>query len=661
MRTNIYKSIIGISLLVPLIFPVLYSSAFFNQSSFPKAIFFYFTSQLITFLYVWHGAAKGSIAIPKNYLFFGLFAYILMLFITGILGENFRQSFWSYYPHMTGIITWVHFFIFYIVISSIFKEVHWKYFFRALAVSTIVLLGFSYLGPDGFRLSSILSSGGSLLTNNTKSGMYYVLIFFMSFIGLSLEKNKGWRYVHAFTLAAIFFSPELFNSGIFAGDVSIAAALKNPVKLLGLARASTLVLWFGGVIAGALYFLHKIQIKENIKRALAAGGLLCLLALYGVVFGGLALRSGSVSGTDPQNALSSRLIVWDAAVKAIKQKPITGYGVENFDYIYQDYFDARVINLENGGAWFDRAHNFLLDEILGYGFAGFLIVAALFVIIVRMSLQTYKERREFHYLLVPYIFIFYFFQLQTAFQTITSLFLAFVLFAYLSSQHGSTFSVSISPKIKNYIKILPIPIFIVLLYCVVYLPLKQSFVLAALQESGSFARRIEIYKANEKSIKNLSISPDQTIQNYTNKYISTLAPEINIVYEKNKAEEAREETALYLDLYESYYPRYKDKYKFLIYYAHTINFAYLLGIDKLPKGEELLHEAFQISEAYPQAYQALAVNLYNQGRITEALSYAKQGYEADRTIEKSKELYDTLEARAELHGSERPLLYLSDL
>src|SRR3990167_11501272 len=152
MHTNLLKSITGISLLIPLIFPIIYSSALINQSSFPKAIFFYFCSQIIAFLYIWYSAQKGQITVPKNYLCLGLLAYILVLFLTGILGENFRQSFWSYYPHMTGIITWLHFFIFYIAISSVYQEINWKHFFRALSVSTIILLLFSYLGPDGWNV-----------------------------------------------------------------------------------------------------------------------------------------------------------------------------------------------------------------------------------------------------------------------------------------------------------------------------------------------------------------------------------------------------------------------------------------------------------------------------------------------------------------------------
>ena len=343
MHTNISKSIIGISLLVPLIFPILYSSALINQSSFPKAIFFYFASQIIAFLYIWYSTQGGQITVPKNYLCLGLLAYILVLFLTGILGENFRQSFWSYYPHMTGIITWIHFFIFYIAISSVYQEINWKYFFRALSLSTIVLLIFSYLGPDGFNQFSILESGGSLLTNNTKSGLYYVLFFFMSAIGFSLEQSKKWRYFYIFILTAIFFSPELFNNDILTGSVRVGSLWQEPAKLLGLARSSTIVLWFGMIISGVLYFIHKIK-QEKTKTGLALGGIVFLLAMYGVVFGMLLGKSGNLSDIFAQHSGSSRLIVWDMTLSAIKQNPITGYGVENFYYVYHNYFYSPILN-----------------------------------------------------------------------------------------------------------------------------------------------------------------------------------------------------------------------------------------------------------------------------------------------------------------------------
>ena len=560
---------------------------------------------------------------------------------------------------MTGIITWIHFFIFYIAISSVYQEVNWKHFFRALAVSTIVLLGFSYLGPDGFNLSSLLPSGGSLLTNNTKSGMYYVLVFFISFIGLSLEKHKKWRFGYIFILVAIFFSPELFNNDILSGNVSAGSILEDPTKLLGMARSSTVVLWLGMIVSGALYIIHKIK-QAKIKTRLALGGVVFLLALYGVVFSALLKKDEKMSSILTPNSISSRLIVWDKAVDAIKQNPILGSGPENFDYVYQRFFDARTINLEAGGAWFDRAHNFTLDELSSVGVTGFLITIALFFFVVQMSLRMYREQQKFYFLLIPYIFIFHFIQVQTAFQTITSLFLVFVLFAYLSSQDANTLSISIPAKIKSIIKIAAVPLLLILLYFAVYVPLRQSLMLATLEKSGSFAQRVKIYKENEKSLKSLSISPDQTIQNYVNEYISALAPRVNDIYE-NELEQAKEEALLYLDLYESYYPKYKDKYKFLLYYGHAINFAGMLGVDKLKQGEDILREALKISQAYPHAYLVLAVNLYNQRRVPEALSYAKEALDLDPLLVKSKEIYETLKTNAAVRTAPKTYLFLSSI
>jgi len=660
MQTLKSKSITSISLLVPLIFPIIYSGALFNQSSFPKALFFYFCSQIIAFLFIWYSSDKGSIVIPKNYILLGLFGYILVLFITGLFGENFRQSFWSYYPHMTGIITWIHFFIFYIAISSVYQEVNWKHFFRALSISTMILLIFSYLGPDGFNMSSVLSSGGSLLTNNTKSGMYYLLFFFVSSIAFSLEKGKKWRLMYIFILIAIFFSPELFNNDILRGNVGMGSIIEDPMKLLGMARLSTIVLWLGMIVSGILYFIHKIK-QEKLKIKLIVGGIILFLVIYGVVFSRLMNSAGSVSVKDAPGSISSRLIVWGGAIDAIGRRPIVGYGIENFDYIYQRNLDPRIINLEAGGAWFDRAHNFLLDELSSVGLAGVLILVVLFVTVVWLSLRLYREQKKFHYLLIPYIFVFHFIQMQTAFQTITSLFLIFVLFAYLSSQEENTLSLAIPSKTKNSIKVISTLLLLTLLYFVVYIPLKQSSILTKLESSGTFSKRINAYQENEKSIKNLSISPDQTIQRYMNEYIFTLASHIDTVYENNQTGQAKEEVLLYLDLYESYYPQYKNKYKFLIYYAHAINFAYMLGIDELKKGEEILHEALAISEAYPHPNLILSINLYNQERVEEALLQAKRAYDIDPSIIKSREVYETLKTLAKLHGSRQPFFYLSDI
>ena len=87
----------------------------------------------------------------------------------------------------------------------------------------------------------------------------------------------------------------------------------------------------------------------------------------------------------------------------------------------------------------------------------------------------------------------------------------------------------------------------------------------------------------------------------------------------------------------------------------------MLGVEELEKGEGMLQEALKISRAYPHPFLALAVNLYNQGRIEEALSYAKQGYDIDKAIVKSKEVYETLESRAKFPNGPQLFFYLSDL
>ena len=78
-----------------------------------------------------------------------------------------------------------------------------------------------------------------------------------------------------------------------------------------------------------------------------------------------------------------------------------------------------------------------------------------------------------------------------------------------------------------------------------------------------------------------------------------------------------------------------------------INSAFIFGVDELKVGEELAKQALNISQSYPHPFWMLAVNLYYQGRLEEALQYAKLGYDLDPTIEESKKIYETIEKHSE--------------
>ena len=60
----------------------------------------------------------------------------------------------------------------------------------------------------------------------------------------------------------------------------------------------------------------------------------------------------------------ARFTVWGMAIQGFKENPVLGYGEENFNLVFNKYYDPRIYNQEQ---WFDRAHNVFLDWLIAGG------------------------------------------------------------------------------------------------------------------------------------------------------------------------------------------------------------------------------------------------------------------------------------------------------
>lgn len=71
----------------------------------------------------------------------------------------------------------------------------------------------------------------------------------------------------------------------------------------------------------------------------------------------------------------ARFSSWMVGIEALKDRPLLGYGMENFSIGYDKYYNPDLPGLSTitGGQWWDRAHNFLLDIGVTFGIPALLI------------------------------------------------------------------------------------------------------------------------------------------------------------------------------------------------------------------------------------------------------------------------------------------------
>jgi tetratricopeptide (TPR) repeat protein len=88
-------------------------------------------------------------------------------------------------------------------------------------------------------------------------------------------------------------------------------------------------------------------------------------------------RLASISISD--FSTSGRAYIWPMAIKGSIERPILGWGQENFNYIFNANYNPKMYNQEQ---WFDRAHSVYLDWLVGSGFVGLAAYLALYVLLL---------------------------------------------------------------------------------------------------------------------------------------------------------------------------------------------------------------------------------------------------------------------------------------
>lgn len=125
-----------------------------------------------------------------------------------------------------------------------------------------------------------------------------------------------------------------------------------------------------------------------------------------------------------------RRYVWPMAFEGFKERPILGWGQENFNYVFNKYYDPRMYNQE---PWFDRAHNVVLDWLIAggiLGLAGYLAMfGAVLVLVWKNKTFSLADKSIIVGLLAAYLF-----QNLFVFDNLISLIYFFSLLAFVHNE-----------------------------------------------------------------------------------------------------------------------------------------------------------------------------------------------------------------------------------
>ncbi len=342
---------------------------------------------------------------PKRGWILGCFAvFILVIAIADAQGANPFKSFWSNYERMDGWITIAHLFV-YLVIASIVMNTEnlWRRLFQFTLVISACLSIYGLWQVAGS--SGLATRIDATFGNPIYLAVYMLFNVFIAVLLIAQEGKQAWRTTERVALPIAMFAgfvciaPQASSVGLLflialVSIVVLEAFMYVPRRyLLGLVivldtvalfftgtRGTELGLIGGGLLTIVLYAflqgsrrMRVIAVSSVVVVAVLAGALRLAHNTPWVSSVGFLDRLASISLSD--DTIYARLLNIQMATKGVLERPIFGWGQENYAIVFDKYYDPRMYAQE---PWFDRVHNIIFDWLVAGGVVGLAAYLSIF-------------------------------------------------------------------------------------------------------------------------------------------------------------------------------------------------------------------------------------------------------------------------------------------
>ncbi len=485
MKNNIQNKLYwvylgGIFLILTL--PLLSAPPLFHPAPWGKSIVFRIIFSILLFIFLGEILFSNfsftnllKTKINKNILFpsFLLAFFFFLLLLATIFSLDSHFSFWGSPYRGGGFLTLGLIIIFSIFLFLIVRDKDWQKiidFSLGVGMITGIIAIFQKIGAfSNFMVSykwrPVATLGGPIFF-----ALYLILLIFLSLsFGISAKGKKKIFYFLAFVF--------LFIGLILSGTRS---------ALLG----------FGIGLLFFIFFFPKISNQKHHRYLLIFKVIIIITAICSIIgvswlktqpeivqklktneiFGSTFDRIWRLLENPIETILTSRISGWKVALKAIKDRPLLGYGPENFSIGFDKFYDPNlpgIVKEPNGGStsWWDRGHNFIFDIGVSAGIPALitylLLIAVLFYQLRKIKNATdwRKNQESFNHRIISHgiqtTFIAYLITDFFSFDVFSTYLIFFILIAYTfylihsfnrekeSNQNLTTNTTSIKQKVEE--------------------------------------------------------------------------------------------------------------------------------------------------------------------------------------------------------------------
>lgn len=310
-----------------------------------KILFFILSISLMGFIWLFQK--------PKlewNLIRLASFLFILTLFISFSLGIDFKNSLLGTDPYFQGLLIYAYLFLFSLIVSST------KFSLTSLSVVLIA---------SGMIVSLVAIQGWIL--NNLFN------LDIPNYAGRVVSTFGQPNFYSGFLLLSLPFAYYLLKKG-YRWMVLILIIL-----MIGILVSYSRIAIFLSLILCILALLDQFKIRFR--------NFLVVSVVILTVFFGVADKEfiKPLNTTDPdltKESVENRVYIWPQAIKVGLERPFFGYGLENINVAFRNYFEKYkhplfeenlnispvLISLKDLNL--DRTHNYILDLFLFSGIFG---------------------------------------------------------------------------------------------------------------------------------------------------------------------------------------------------------------------------------------------------------------------------------------------------
>jgi len=489
-----------------LFLPLVVHTGFYFPYIFLKSILFRAAVQVMALAYIVLAVRNPEYRPRFHRISWAVLAYFAALLISSLPGISISpwSSWWGDFERMDGVITQFHLLAYFIILSqALRRERDWLLLF-ATSLFCGILMGLSGLARD-LRLEMFYPIARDNRTQGAAGNANFIAahmllnLFIAFWLGSRRDRAEVYALIAGWWLRLLAALDVFLLIWSIVADAQgrpnvIGALISQPAALLIAVSLHAIILgWFvartvrpaGHVALGlsCVFFLYSIYRSQTRGALVGLAGSLVLFSIFylwsgaprktrlaaailmlAIIATGVLLvlnrdsawirnyetlhRLATVSPRD--SATEVRLLAWKAGAAAIFDRPILGWGPENYKIALDRHFPPALFRDAQAEQWADRAHNLALDVSVATGILGLALHALFYALILLFLLRRWlKSRNDDDGLLLGACILAYLFQSLFTFDTVNTNGILFLLLAYICYLHTSTSGIKPQAKMKK--------------------------------------------------------------------------------------------------------------------------------------------------------------------------------------------------------------------